>query len=268
MSFESRKPTPRTVWITLTCGAALSSLRRRFERCTSTTWLSPTHRAPHGVEEILAGAHLGRATAQLFEQRELDAGGGDFGVVDADLAPTEVDHERAERERRGGGGVEPVLHLPGAAQHGVAAGGEFIGGEGDRDGIVGAGEQHRSPGAGGAFVGDADQVLLARFAQRFVERTAGGRQETGTDHEDIRRERLGEQHRCIAVGRSADAEAAGTEPRHGDAPQIRVVHRDQDPRCGVRDEFHDVPPANQRRGDRSSVRCGPCVRFGRVSGAA
>ena len=45
-SLARRKPTPRTVWITFVAGAALSSLRRRFDRCTSTTWLSPTHRGP------------------------------------------------------------------------------------------------------------------------------------------------------------------------------------------------------------------------------
>ena len=174
----------------------------------------------------------------MGQQRELDTGGADLDVVDADLASTEVDHERAERERRGRWDVASVSHLPGTAQQRVAAGGEFIGGEGDRDRIVGAGEQHAGPGAGGAFVGDADEVLLARFAKCFVERTTVGRQQAGTDHQDIRRERLGEQHGRLAVGRGADAEAAGTEPRHGDAAQIRIVHRNQDARCGVGDEFH------------------------------
>ena len=138
-------------------------------------------RTPHGVEEILAGAHLGRATTELLEQRELDPGGGDLFVIDTDFTSTEIDHERAERERRGGRGVESALHLARAAQQRVAAGGEFFGGQRDRHGIVGSGQQHGGAGTGGAFVGDAQQVLLARFAQRFVEgRPSGERRRAPT----------------------------------------------------------------------------------------
>jgi protein ImuB len=46
-SLLMRKPTPRTVWTIRRSGATLSSLRRRFDRWTSTTWVSPTQFGPH-----------------------------------------------------------------------------------------------------------------------------------------------------------------------------------------------------------------------------
>ena len=85
------------MWITLTCGAALSSLRRRLREVDiDDVVVADPSWAPHGIEEIHAAAHLGGATAQLFQQRELDASRGDCGVVDADLA---LDRDRSRAGR-------------------------------------------------------------------------------------------------------------------------------------------------------------------------
>ena len=57
-------------------------------------------RAPHLLEQLRAGAHLGRAAAQLLEQGELDSGDGDVVVANADLFATNIDGQRTERDDR------------------------------------------------------------------------------------------------------------------------------------------------------------------------
>lgn len=55
-------------------------------------------RAPDGVEQLFASAHLSGSTAELFKQGELDASGLYFFVVDAGFASAKVNGERAEHE--------------------------------------------------------------------------------------------------------------------------------------------------------------------------
>ena len=53
-------------------------------------------RSPHLLEQLRAGADLGRAAAQLLEQGELDAGDGDVVRADPDLLAADIDGQRTE----------------------------------------------------------------------------------------------------------------------------------------------------------------------------
>jgi len=90
----------------------------------------------------------------------------------------------------------------------------------------------------GAFVGDAQQVLLARVPQALVERATVGCPEFGADDQHVGGERFGEHDRGVAVGRSAHAESGRAESGDADPAQIRIVDGDQDARCDVEVVVH------------------------------
>ena len=93
-------------------------------------------RSPDGIKQFVTRTHLGGAAAELLEEREFDASGLRFFVINTDLTAAEVDGQRAEDKRRGADIIDTLLQLTRAAEHCVATGNEFINVEGSRNGVV------------------------------------------------------------------------------------------------------------------------------------
>lgn len=117
-------------------------------------------RSPDGIKQFFTCAHFGGATAELLEQREFDASGLSFFVINTDFAAAKVDGERAEDKRCGADALDTLLQLTRAAEHRVATGSEFIDMQRGGNGVVSTGLQHGGAHTVLAFTGDTQQVLL------------------------------------------------------------------------------------------------------------
>ena len=164
-------------------------------------------RAPDGIKKFITCAHFGGAKAELLKQRELNASGLRFFIINPDFAAAKVDGERAEDERCGADTLDTLLQLARSAEHRVATGSEFIDMKGSGNGIVGTGLQHGGAHAVLAFASKAYEVLLGRVAELFEQRPAIWGQEARVDDQHIGGERLSNQYGCFGVGRCAHTEA-------------------------------------------------------------
>ena len=117
-------------------------------------------RSPDSIKQFLTCAHFSGATAELLEQRELDASGLCFFVINTDFAAPKVNGELADDKRCGADTLDTLLQLTRAAEHRVAAGSEFIDMQRGGNGVVCTGLQHDGAHAMLTFACDAHQVLL------------------------------------------------------------------------------------------------------------
>ena len=184
-------------------------------------------RAPDRLEQVVAGSDLGRPAAEVFEQRELDASGRHFGVVEADLVASGVDRQRAEREHRLLDRVPVGPNVTRSAQHRMAPSGDLVGADRHRHGVVGSGAEDLDPGTVATGRLDAQQVAVGRRTQLLVERLGVLVVHLGVDDEDVGREGLGEDRDGVGVGRSAHGEAGGTKAGFVRAPETKVVDGEQ-----------------------------------------
>ena len=99
---------------------------------------------------------------------------------------TRVDHERAERDDRRLHRIPVAADLAWPAQQGVAASGDLVRRDRNRDGVVGTRAQHLDAGPLAAGRVDAQQVAIGLAAQALVERTVVGTVHRRVDDQHVR----------------------------------------------------------------------------------